>query len=352
MPDLARYILLPALIGGLVGLAAVLLLSGEPRGNGYADAVNRAAPAVVNIYTSQQMVPALCRIPHPRYQAWCDRLVAEGRTRSQNSLGSGVVVSEDGYILTNNHVIEDADEILVAFNNGQATTADVVGFDRETDLAVIKVSATGLVPMELGSSDDARIGDIVLAIGNPLGIGQTVSAGIISAKGRADISPLPFDDFIQTDAAINPGSSGGALVDTQGRLLGINTLIVSRSTGSEGIGFAIPSQLAMEIMRELVTHGQVLRGWLGVSLQGPLPGPASSELLVDRVYPNSPAATAGLTRGDRIVAIDNRPIETMASAVQQIAEIGPGKTMPLSVRRGEHTVDVTVQTGLRPPSRR
>ncbi len=236
---------------------------------GCADAVTAAEPSVVNIYSKKAVhtrLHPICELP--RYRELCDAANVPDR-RPQNSLGSGVIVRSDGYILTNAHVIADADEILVSFSDGQTTSAQLIGKDPETDLAVIRANATGLSPIQMGSSDDARVGDIVLAIGNPFGIGQTVSLGIVSAKGRYGICSSPYEDFLQTDAAINPGNSGGALIDLQGRLLGINSFFYSQTGGSQGLGFAMPVELAFSVLDEIIADGRVTRGWLGISINRP-----------------------------------------------------------------------------------
>jgi serine protease DegS len=342
MRDLVRFVVIPALVGGLVGLAVMFADGGNKPG--YADAVRRAAPAVVNIYSSKKVRPPICELP--RFQEWCDSMAERGSQRLQSSLGSGVVVTEDGYILTNNHVIASADEILVAFNNGQATTATLVGSDPETDLAVIRVNATGLTAIALSRADNVQVGDIALAIGNPFGIGQTVSSGIISATGRARISQSPYDDFLQTDAAINPGNSGGALIDAEGRLLGINTLIISRTGGSQGIGFAIPAELALDVMAAIIRDGRVRRGWLGLEL-GSLAGGAGG-LIVTTVLPGSPAALAGIRSGDRLIEVAGYPAENPADISQVIAASTPGAVIAMTVVRGDDLLTIEVVSGERP----
>jgi serine protease DegS len=350
MRELLRYVLVPALVGAVVGLAVMILVPPEPPPAvphpGFAAAVQRAAPSVVNIYSSKVVTPPICQLP--RFQAWCERFSSGENNHMQSALGSGVVVREDGYILTNNHVIAGADEILVAFNNGQATIARVVGSDPETDLAVIKVEATGLLPIPLGSSNSVRVGDIALAIGNPFGIGQTVSSGIVSAKGRTGISASPYDDFIQTDAAINPGNSGGALIDGAGNLIGINTLIFSRSGGSEGIGFAIPAQLAMAVLSEIVETGRVTRGWLGIELSGTPAQGMGVGLEVTGVLQQGPGDRAGLQVGDLIIAINDQPAVSSAVVSRLIAHTTPGSTIRLDILRGQDPLTVNAQSGERP----
>ncbi len=348
MRELVRYVLIPALVGGIVGLAVVLFgqdTTTAPK-PGFAAAVKRAAPGVVNIYSTKIVTPPICDLP--RFREWCDRFSGAGRSHMQSSLGSGVIVHPDGYILTNNHVIAGADEILVAFADGQATTATLVGSDPETDLAVIQVKASGLAPIPMGSSDSVEVGDVALAIGNPFGIGQTVSSGIISAKGRAGISPNPYDDFIQTDAAINPGNSGGALIDAEGNLIGINTLIYTRSGGSEGIGFAIPGKLAMSVLQEIIATGKVTRGFLGVELANSPPPGAGVGLQVTGIAPGGPAHRAGLRVGDFILAVDNQPAVNSTAVSRQIAQKPPGSKLDLDVLRDSEQLSITALAGVRP----
>ena len=342
---------MPAVIGASLGLAATFGLfhlrqTGDgPAGAdkpGYATAVRRAAPAVVNIYSARNLEPAVCS--QPWFREWCERFRGSNPGNLQTSLGSGVVANTEGYILTNNHVIAGADEIFVMFAGGESTTARLVGADPETDLAVIQVQAQGLTPITIGDSDRAEVGDLVLAIGNPFGIGQTVSAGIISAKGRTGVSESPYDDFIQTDAAINPGNSGGALIDTEGRLLGINTLIFSG--GSQGIGFALPARLAVSILDEIVETGKVTRGWLGVTLNPPS---ASGEgLLVTQVSPASPAWRAGVQPGDVVLAINQTPAADLSTLSRLIARIPPGGDIVMSLERSGQRFEVRAKAAERP----
>ena len=348
-----KFLLIPALVGGIVGMAALLLITLrntqnlQPAPPSFADAVSSAAPAVVNIYSSvivTQRLHPLCELP--LYRDLC-RNVPRTNRRMQSSLGSGVVVSSDGYILTNNHVIEGASEIQVDFPDGSTSlTAMVVGTDPETDLAVIKVDATGLKAINIGSSDSVRVGDTVLAIGNPFGIGQTVSMGIISAKGRSGFSSSPYIDFLQTDAAINPGNSGGALVDAQGRLLGINSLIYSRTGSFQGISFAIPVKIALDVVRQIVSEGEVIRGWLGIEAR---PAAANQTgLVVTKITPGGPADIAGVHRSDRIIAINNQPVISPKVVTQQIALTEPGTPVSLNVIRNGQKLELTATTGIRP----
>ena len=348
-----RYVTVPALAGAVVGLTIVMLLGtreAPPQAPGFAGAVAKAAPAVVNIYSSQR-VPAnqhpICRLP--RYREMCQALQGR-RGNVQSSLGSGVVMHTDGYILTNNHVIGHADEILVAFNDGQQAQARIVGRDPETDLAVIKVETSGLAPIDVAESDSARIGDMVLAIGNPFGIGQTVSLGIVSAKGRYYVSDSPYDDFIQTDAAINPGNSGGALINADGALIGVNTLIYTQSGGSEGIGFAIPSDLATMVMDEIIEFGRVQRGFLGVLLddRSTIDDVGTASIGVRQVVSGGPADVAGIRPGDFITGIDREPTTTPDALRRQVAMKSPGTLTKISLIRNGHAFTVEVEAGLRP----
>ena len=271
----------------------------------YASAVSLASPAVANLYTAKEVNKALPPVySDPELKRFFGDNLPQQK-RMESSLGSAVLMSKEGYLLTNNHVTAGADQIIVALKDGRETLARVIGSDPETDLAVLKIDLPDLPAITLGRSDSIRIGDVVLAIGNPFGVGQTVTMGIISATGRNQLGLNTYEDFIQTDAAINPGNSGGALVDAKGNLLGINTAIFSRSGGSQGIGFAIPVKLALDVMRSIVEHGQVVRGWLGLEVQALTPELSESfglldspGILVAGVYRDGPAAKAGLQPGD------------------------------------------------------
>jgi serine protease Do len=269
----------------------------------------------------------------------------------QQGLGSGVIVTQDGYVLTNNHVVDHASDVRVSLQDGTEYTAKVVGTDPKTDLAVIKVNATGLPAIQMTDSEGVEVGDTVLAIGNPFGIGQTVTSGIVSATGRSAIG-LDYEDFIQTDAAINPGNSGGALVDAEGRLIGINTAILSRSGGNQGIGFAIPSNLARDVMESLISDGKVVRGYLGVMVQDLSPAiakkfntDAKTGALVGDVSPKSPAAEAGLESGDVITEFAGRPVRSSHTLRLQVARTKPGEKIDLKVMRNGAEKAVTVKVG-------
>ncbi|MCE8034789.1 Do family serine endopeptidase [Billgrantia tianxiuensis] len=327
----------------------------------YSEAVEKAAPAVVNIYSSR----VVAREEHPLMsdpffrQFFGDDLPTQQRLLS--SLGSGVIVSADGYVLTNHHVIDGADEIQVALRDGRETLAEVIGTDPESDLAVLRIDLDNLPVIQLSDTEDVAIGDIAMAIGNPFGVGQTVTMGIISATGRSHLGLSAYEDFIQTDAAINPGNSGGALINAEGSLVGINTAIFSRSGGSQGVGFAIPTRLARSILEALVTQGRVIRGWLGIEAQEMTQDLAASfglqaprGVVISAVVPEGPAALAGLRPGDVLLEVDGRPILDARAAMSDIAAIEPGATLPLTVvRSGEKfTVDLEVGERPLPPSRR
>lgn len=323
----------------------------------YANAVNQASPAVANLYTAKvvsKQLPSVYSDPELR-RFFGDNLPQQKRMES--SLGSAVLMSKEGYLLTNNHVTSGADQIIVALKDGRETLARVIGSDPETDLAVLKIDLPDLPAITLGRSDSIRIGDVVLAIGNPFGVGQTVTMGIISATGRNQLGLNTYEDFIQTDAAINPGNSGGALVDAQGNLLGINTAIFSRSGGSQGIGFAIPVKLALDVMRSIVEHGQVVRGWLGLEVQALTPELAESfglldspGILVAGVYRDGPAAKAGLQPGDVILKIADEGAQDGRTSMNQVARMKPGEKIKLDILRGGQPKTLTASIGVRPPS--
>ncbi|WP_404342141.1 Do family serine endopeptidase [Vreelandella venusta] len=322
----------------------------------YSNAVNQAAPAVVNIYSSRIVE----RDQHPLmsdpfFQQFFSGDDATTHQRMLSSLGSGVIVSSDGYVLTNHHVINGADQIQVALRDGRETLADVIGTDPESDLAVLRIDLEDLPVIELADSEEVAVGDVALAIGNPFGVGQTVTMGIISATGRSHLGLNAYEDFIQTDAAINPGNSGGALVNPDGSLVGINTAIFSRSGGSQGIGFAIPANLAHSILDELVTRGRVIRGWLGIEAQALSRELAASfglrtpqGVIVAGVVSGGPAAQAGLQPGDVLLSIDGQVILDARATMSDIASIPPGTTLPLTIVRGGERMEMTLEVGERP----
>jgi serine protease DegQ len=325
--------------------------------NSFRDAAGRAMPSVVNIYTtkaSQQARNPLLDDPVFR-RFFGDRADPDEK---QFSLGSGVVVSSAGYILTNNHVVEAADEIEVAFADGRKAAAKVVGADPETDLAVIKVAVPDLPAIKLADIAQARVGDVVLAIGNPFGVGQTVTMGIISALGRNHLNINTFENFIQTDAAINPGNSGGALIDVNGNLLGINTAIYSRTGGSLGIGFAIPVSTIKTVMDSIIGSGSVVRGWIGVEPQDITPELAESfglsrksGAIIAGVQKGGPADRAGMRPGDILVAVEDKPVTDTTEMLNLIAQLVPGKRSKMTIMRKstESTLDVMVGKRPKPP---
>ena len=320
----------------------------------YANAVDQAAPAVVNIYTAKESAPPgpLAQDPFFRF------FFGEPQPEVTRSLGSGVIISKQGYILTNNHVVAEADEIVVALRDGRSMDARLVGTDPETDLAVLAVKANDLPAVTLGDSSALRIGDVLLAIGNPFGIGQTVTMGIVSATGRSELGITTFENFIQTDAAINPGNSGGALVNAMGQLVGINTAILSQSGGSQGVGFAIPITVAKTILEQIISHGRAVRGWIGVGVQDlnvelaeSLNLDAKSGALVTQVLNNSPAAHAGLQAGDVISHINDKEISSSKDLINLITGIIPGKRIELRGQRGSEKLELDIEVGERPQPR-
>ncbi|WP_307729702.1 MULTISPECIES: Do family serine endopeptidase [unclassified Massilia] len=321
----------------------------------YRAAAGKAMPAVVNILTSKASREAHPILKDPFFRRFFgDRAPPQ---EQMSSLGSGVIVSGEGYIITNFHVVEGADQIEVGLADGRKAAARMVGTDPETDLAVIRISERNLPVMVLGQPDDARVGDVVLAIGNPFGVGQTVTMGIISALGRNNLHINHFENFIQTDAAINFGNSGGALVDTNGNLLGINSAIYSQTGGSIGIGFAIPVSTARNVLDSIVKHGQVVRGWIGIESQDITPELASSfglgrqsGAIIAGVVRNGPADRAGVRPGDILLAVEGQNVSNTGEMLNLIAQLAPGAKARLRLMRQnrEATVDVTVGKRPRP----
>ena len=335
------------------GLLVARGLGAESGPGSYASAVALSSPAVVNVHSARRVRQTAGTVSKtsPSARGMPGQYDAPPIAQLESSLGSGVVVSSDGYILTNYHVINGADAIQVGLQDGRLAAARVVGVDPDTDLALLKVDMAGLKPIELGRSDDLRVGDVVLAIGDPYGVGQTVTQGIVSATGRNQLGLSTFENFIQTDAAINPGNSGGALVNARGELVGINTALFSPSGGSNGIGFAIPVNLARGVMQQLIDYGRVLRGWLGVEPQDITPELAQAfrlqdtrGFLITRVTPRSPASGVGLAPGDVIKSIDGYEVENSRDALNRIAAKPPGTAILLAgVRNGKNfNVKVTV----------
>ena len=315
-------------------------------------AVRTAAPAVVSINTSAR---------HPMADDPYFRFFFGDRSdiQQQTGLGSGVIMSPEGYVLTNNHVVEGADAIEVVLPDARRASAKVIGTDPESDLAVLKIDLDKLPVMTLGNSDGLQVGDQVLAIGNPFGVGQTVTSGIVSALGRNQLGINTFENFIQTDAAINPGNSGGALTDIDGNLMGINTAIYSRSGGSMGIGFAIPVSTARQVMEGIVRNGQVVRGWIGVEANELTPELAQTSgiqteqgVIVTGVLNSGPAAAAGVRPGDVITQVDAQPIRTVSELRTRIAALPPGQPAPFTLQRRGDRVEVSVVPAQRPRPQR
>ena len=315
---------------------------------GFRAAAAKASASVVNIYTR--------KAPPRQLPGWLrpyggsDEEAAQG----QSSLGSGVIVAAQGFILTNNHVVEGADEIAVMLPGGKVAEARVVGTDPETDLAVLRVEAKGLQPITFADPASVQIGDIVLAVGDPFGVGQTVTQGIVSATGRNRLGINTFENFIQTDAAINPGNSGGALVDASGHLVGINTAIYSRSGGSQGIGFAIPVSLARQVMEQIIATGRVSRGWLGVSARDVIhetTGAAAGAALAAAAR-GGPADRAGLRAGDTVLSINGKEVVDTAALINETAALNPGTQAQFKILRGREAVSLAVELGQRPVTRK
>ena len=322
----------------------------------FADAVESAAPAVVNIYTSKY-VPQRNNplVADPLFQRFFGDAVSVPPKRLETNLGSGIIVSADGLIITNYHVIFSADHIEVALSDGRSLHAELVGSDPESDLAVLKIGMENYPTIPIGDSKAVRIGDIVLAIGNPFGVGQTVTQGIVSATGRNRVGVNTFENFIQTDADINPGNSGGALINTRGELIGISSAIVSQDGGSQGVSFAIPADAALAIMREIIETGAVVRGWLGVEVRNlgaetaaRLNLPRQGGVLIERVVSASPAKLVGLRAGDAITHINGEGIVDSREAVDVISSFEPGTRIDLTVVRQTEEIVFAVAVAERP----
>lgn len=371
MKKLLNQLIYPALSGLIVALLAILFAPnwlGLPQLNfnnvlnrseqllgigeiSYSSAVKIAAPAVVNIATAT-LVDESSRSRMPKSPFTENNL---GRAKVETSLGSGVIISPDGYLLTNNHVIEGADRIVAVLKDGREESAAIVGRDPETDLAVLKIDLKDLPSLNLADSGQNEVGDVVLAIGNPFGLGQTVTMGIISATGRNDLSLNTYEDFIQTDAAINVGNSGGALISARGELLGINTLLFSRGGGNEGVGFAIPSSMARFVTQSIIKYGRVVRGWLGIESQ-PLTSrlaeaygvESNAGILISGVYDNGPADMAGLKRGDILIAINNINTSDGRKVMNMVAQEPPGSEVTLQILRNNQPLEMKAVVATRP----
>jgi serine protease DegS len=317
----------------------------------YADAVQRAGPAVVNIYTSRTVTE---RVQPSGFGAFFGDPAPRYRNRTERSLGSGVIVDTEGHIATNNHVIENADQVWVQLADRRVAVGKVVGRDPDSDLALLKINLDHLPVMPFGHSDRLQVGDVVLAIGNPLGLSQTVTHGIVSATARGQLGLATFENFIQTDAAINPGNSGGALINTRGELVGINTAIVAKNVGAEGIGFAIPVNMVRGVMHDLITRGKVVRGWIGIipedfsDEQAASTGLARGGVVVVDLYLNSPALEAGLRPGDILTGFDGRNVSSSQDILAHIANTQPGATIKVAGVRGRSTFQASITVRQRP----
>ena len=361
--------LLMTMVTGLVVAMPVLAATSTPAS--FADLAEQLGPAVVNIYTTQTVKAGSPleeffsdqnrNIPEP-FRHFFDIPGHQGqkppREMKRTSLGSGVIITADGYIVTNNHMVENATEINIRLTNQKEYVATIIGRDPKTDLALLKITPTAtLPPVVFGDSDKLRVGDWVLAIGNPFGFEQTVTAGIVSGKGR-HLGGTPYENFIQTDAAINPGNSGGALVDTNGNLIGINSAIYSRSGGSLGIGFAIPISLAKQVMEQIINHGGVVRGWIGVEVQDITPELAetfkmskANGVLIAGVLRGGPADRAGIKPGDVLLEISGRPVNDSTEMLNQVSGLMPGKVAALKILRNLTEAQLQVSIGKRPKAR-
>jgi serine protease DegQ len=330
----------------------------SPNPGSYHEAVQKSMPAVVNIFTSKNTKqPLVKKDKKSNSDPFFQFFNGYSDEEPISSLGSGVLVSPEGIIITNHHVINDADQIEVALSDGRKLKAKMIGSDPETDIAVLKIDASNLpTPITLGKIDSVHIGDVVLAIGNPFGVGETVTSGIVSAMGRDHVGINTFENFIQTDAAINPGNSGGALIDTHGSLIGINTAIYSNNGGSMGIGFAIPINLVKQVMESIIKNGEVTRGWIGVEPQN-----LSSELissmrlpknthgiLVAGVLDGGPADSAGLKPGDVLVSLNNESINDVRELLNRVAGIEPGTEVSCKVIRKDKELSMSIKISKRP----
>lgn len=322
----------------------------------YATSVKNAAPAVVNIQTTTLITERLHPLAKdPMFKQLFGDSIGEPRKRMESSLGSGVIVSPQGYILTNHHVIKAADEIMVALKDGRNAKANVIGTDPDTDLAVLHIDLKNIPAITLSQVDAIEVGDVVLAIGNPFGVGQTVTSGIISATGRNQLGINTFENFIQTDAAINPGNSGGALINSHGELIGINTAIYSRSGGSQGIGFAIPLSLAKNVLTQIIEFGHVKRGWLGVAIQDMDVELAKSfdmekvfGVIVNGVATTGPADKSGIKPGNVITHINDIEVSNTRHLLNLVSQVTPGKTLSIKGRNQEGVFSTTAKVIQRP----
>jgi serine protease DegS len=374
MRKLFSYIGWPTIIGLLFGLALVLATPvlryalGQQFSNlftpphqqpiSYADAVSKAAPAVVNIFSRKRIdSPRNPLFDDPLFRHFFNSADIPQQQRMSAALGSGVIINKEGYLLTNNHVIADSEEIIISLYDGREVRAEIIGSDPETDLAVLKIAPKNIQSIVLGEPQKTRVGDVVLAIGNPFSVGQTVTQGIISATGRHGLGINVYENFLQTDAAINPGNSGGALIDANGKLLGINTAILNNklSGSGVGIGFAIPADIAVNIMSDIITSGQAIRGWLGIeartlddniirtyNLQN------GGGVMITSIYPNGPADKAGIEVDDIITHINQQPIVNGREGMNLIANVRPNDDVQITISRNNKTQQLKAIVGTRP----
>ncbi|NTV94982.1 MAG: Do family serine endopeptidase [Thiobacillus sp.] len=355
---LAMDRMIPGLLPGPTGNLTIREVAdggGAAHVASFADAARKSLSSVVNIFTSKQVRAPINPLMNDPFFRRFFGAPQQNRTQRVSNLGSGVIVSEDGYILTNHHVVEAADEIQVALPDGRNLEATLVGSDPETDIAVLRVKHNGLHPITFAKPDSTRVGDMVLAVGNPFGVGQTVTMGIVSALGRSHLGINTFENYIQTDAAINPGNSGGALVDSAGNLVGLNTAIFSRSGGNLGIGFAIPVSILRQVMDQIVRQGTVVRGWVGIEVQDITPEIAESfslkatqGALIAGVLRGGPADRSGIRPGDILLAVDGNTVQDSSSLLQLISALKPGNEAKLSLLRERSEMQLRVRVERRP----
>ena len=346
----------PGIPVGALGSGAVDTGAVQQAPGSYAVAVAAAAPAVVNIHTTKRVSVSRMPLPaDPALRKFFEQMPGFNQQQQATNLGSGVVVSDKGHVLTNFHVIEGADEIIVALTDGRQAVATVVGVDADSDLAVLSIALTNLPLLSFTLLEAPRVGDVVLAIGNPFGVGQTITMGIVSALGRTGLGINTYENFIQTDAALNPGNSGGALIDTQGRLVGINSAIYSKSGGSLGIGFAIPAEAAQTVLSQILTFGYVKRGWLGIEPQDMTADLArafglerAAGVIIAGMLRDGPAAKGGLKVGDIIQEIDGKPVNDTQRFMARIAAKAPGEALELKLYRNGRLQTLTLTAGQRP----
>jgi serine protease Do len=341
----------------ILALPAANALRLGPLTTSYAPIIKGALPEVVSITSSRMVKPddsMQGSSDNPFQQFFGNQMpnTPAPKDQREQGLGSGVIIATNGYILTNNHVVDGATDVKVDLNDKREFQAHIVGRDAKSDIAVLKIDADHLPAISMGDSSKAQVGDLVFAIGDPFGVGQTATMGIVSATGRANLGIEDYEDFIQTDAPINPGNSGGALINAQGELIGINTAILSRSGGNQGIGFAIPVNLARHEMEEIVETGHVVRGWLGATIQDVTPALAkgfgldrAEGVVISDVAPGSPAEKAGLKSGDVVLSMNGKQVAGSADLRMRVSEAGPGASVPMSVRRGDSTMDITAKLG-------